>query len=53
MSSLLLPETLNAKLPETIDDALIFGKKKKYQYSSVLTLDPAFELKENEEKNKN
>ncbi|XP_072942106.1 solute carrier family 22 member 1-like [Epargyreus clarus] len=34
ISSLLLPETLNAKLPETIEEAQSFGRKK-HKYSSV------------------
>lgn len=49
VSSLLLPETLNASLPETIDDALIFGTKKKY--SSVLTSNPTFVQKQDEHEN--
>ncbi|VVC97090.1 unnamed protein product [Leptidea sinapis] len=38
-TSMFLPETLNAKLPETIEDAQKFGEKIKKEYSKVSTKD--------------
>lgn len=46
---LLLPETLNATLPETVRDARDFGRGDKFKYGAIqLNTDPDQQPKDNE-----